>query len=66
MQLQCEHERVHIGAARHDDADDTDDTDDTDDAFDTVDRVNCFYGLKQQLIVRVHGVDHVDHVDHGW
>ena len=60
MQLQCEHERVHIGAARHDDADDTDD------AFDTVDRVNCFYGLKQQLIVCVHGVDHVDHVDHGW
>ena len=60
MQLQCEHERVHIGAARHDDADDTDDTDDTDDAFDTV---NCFYGLKQQLIVCVYAVYDVDH---GW
>ena len=57
MQLQCEHERVHIGAARHDDADD---------AFDTVNavnRINCFYGLKQQLTVCVHGVDHVNH---GW
>ena len=57
MQLQCEHERVHIGAARHDDADD---------AFDTVNAVNCincFYGIKQQLIVCVYGVYHVDH---GW
>ena len=63
MQLQCEHERVHIGAARHDDADDTDDTFDT---VNAVNRVNCFYGLKQQLIVCVHGVHGVYHVDHGW
>ena len=63
MQLQCEHERVHIGAARHDDANHAFDTDH---AYNAVNRVNCLYGIKQQLIVCVHGVYGVDHVDHGW
>ena len=48
MQLQCEHERVHIGAARHDDTDDTDNA------------LHCHDAIEQQLIVCVHAVDHVD------